>query len=108
MSSEVPPITSHPFEPYYWEPERCGYLYDGHVMCGYNRDEHTHPLPDKETSVRFDQCGIDCTTDCGHCKGHPVDAMRDEIARLRTQIRAVLDAQEERDRRVWRAACGFP
>lgn len=62
----------------------------------------------RAAAARFDQCGIDCTTDCGHCKGHPVDAMRDEIARLRTQIRAVLDAQEERDRRVWRAACGFP
>ena len=26
--------------------------------------------------ARFDQCAVDCTTDCGHCKGRPVEALR--------------------------------
>lgn len=30
--------------------------------------------------MRFDQCTETCTTDCGHCKGRPVEALRRELA----------------------------
>lgn len=58
--------------------------------------------------MRFDQCSVDCTTDCGHCKGDPIGAMREEIARLARQISAIRDASEERSRQLWRSAFGIP
>ena len=34
------PTEDHPFEPYQWDPARCGYV-DGHdMMCGYPEGEH--------------------------------------------------------------------
>ena len=30
---------------------------------------------------RFDQCTESCTSDCGHCKGRPVSALREELRR---------------------------
>ncbi len=32
--------------------------------------------------MRFDQCTETCTTDCGHCKGRPVEELRAHAARL--------------------------
>lgn len=34
-------------------------------------------------SERFAQCDESCTADCGHCKGQPFAAMRDEIEALK-------------------------
>lgn len=42
------------------------------------------------TRSRYDQCGPDCTTDCGHCKGkgHPADTRLTEPQR---RALAILD-----------------
>lgn len=30
----------HDFESYKWEPERCGYVDDTDMMCGFKEDKH--------------------------------------------------------------------
>jgi hypothetical protein len=36
--------------------------------------------------TRFDQCTVTCTTDCGHCKGDPVGALRTDLERLARRL----------------------
>ena len=36
--------------------------------------------------MRFDQCTETCTTDCGHCKGRPVEALRADNDRLARRL----------------------
>lgn len=38
---------------------------------------------------RFSQCTETCTTDCGHCKGRPVEALRADNEHLREEITAL-------------------
>jgi hypothetical protein len=41
-------------------------------------------------STRFDQC--DEPADCGHCKGHPVAALRAEVERLQAHLAVMRSA----------------
>lgn len=35
------PLTDHEFEPYFWSPERCGWIYEwDDEMCGASSEEH--------------------------------------------------------------------
>lgn len=51
--------------------------------------------------MRFDQCTETCTSDCGHCKGRPVESLRTQLAEVQREHNAlVLDAADfltERD-----------
>jgi hypothetical protein len=44
---------------------------------------------------RFDYCRADCTADCGHCKGRPVEALREALNLMRDEL-----ATEKHGRRV--------
>lgn len=44
--------------------------------------------------MRFDQCTETCTTDCGHCKGQPVAALRADNERLRAEAAFWQDQQK--------------
>ncbi len=36
---------------------------------------------------RFDQCDETCTVDCGHCKGRPIESLRDALRAAKENIK---------------------
>lgn len=47
---------------------------------------------------RFDQCDETCTSDCGHCKGRPVAALRAALSVEKQRTSRALDLTERAQR----------
>ena len=64
--------------------------------------------------TRFDQCAETCATDCGHCKGRPVEALRADNERLARRLAGRFEETEKlraevarltAERDEWEAGC---
>jgi hypothetical protein len=58
---DLPLTYRHPFEPYQWRPDRCGFRYGDNSMCGYRADHPGHMFAQLDAAPDGDRAPERCT-----------------------------------------------